>query len=335
LLRERNGALRDAVARRLNWVPGMVERAVGVRHGPVQMTVRMSAGPAGREETLLAGGDGSQPDRVFVRREADGRVRVGIQHNGAPPRLSEPLLWPAGERKRVWVTLGSLYPPATHPFFRGWSASSVQATRRRAGVELEGRAVVEGYYRFVQGGRVRMGREAGFTGEVEAVARGLAEEHEFFARTAEPVATSESVRLRVRLPEGKVGAREPLVVTGRTGAADFVYVEYLDAGRVRFGFDHWNGPGLVSEPLRVDFAAEQAIDVTLGSLATVPNAEEVPAWRRGRLRVAVNGAPVLAAEAEFYVAEPEEVWLALNPVGGTSCAERFTGEFLSSERGNR
>jgi hypothetical protein len=47
------------------------------------------------------------------------------------------------------------------------------------------------------------------------------------------------------------GRREPLITSGRVGAADFVYAEHVDAGRITIAFDHWGLGGQRSAPLDI------------------------------------------------------------------------------------
>ncbi len=321
LLKEKNPRLHEAVAQTLNTIPATVERWVGVEFGAVELRVRLDGLGAG-ETNLLTVGDGERKDVVWGRREPDGGVRLGYRGRGEKERVSDVVRGPEGAAEvAVRVTLGSLYPPRAHPFFAGMSAERVQALRRTARIEVEGRTVVEGWHRFESGGKVMIGRAAGFPGEVREVRRMGAVEV-----TRAPVSASDTVRLRVTWPEGKEGQRDPLVVSGRAGAADFLLVEYLSGARVRFALDHWGAGPVASEPVAIAPGKAQVLEVTMASLATVADAEGREAWRKGRLRVALDGREVLAAETEFYVVEPGEVWIGRNPVGGTSCGEVFGGK---------
>ena len=75
-----------------------------------------------------------------------------------------------------------------------------------------------------------------------------------------------AIEMSVVFPYWVPGTQEPLVVTGRTGAGDFVYVRYVDISHVSFGFDHWGIGGLTSKPIAMDFSRTHRIAITFQSL---------------------------------------------------------------------
>ncbi|PTX92597.1 phospholipid carrier-dependent glycosyltransferase [Opitutus sp. ER46] len=154
-----------------------------------------------------------------------------------------------------------------------------------------------------------LGRFAGRILEVEA--RGAA---------AGAVERFDQVSLRVTLPTRRtIGAREPLATTGVTGGADFLFVEYLDAARIRFGLEHWGKSPIYGAPLAWADAEPRQLAIRLGSF---PGADP----GAGRVEVSVNGRPMWSAPARFYRADAADVFIGTNPVGGTACSERFSGE---------
>ncbi len=111
LLKEQNPELERSVARRLNRIPGAFERLAGVRHGPLELTLRLPApGYAGRE-TLFTVGESNQVDRVFVQYTEDRRVQFGVRPHDRPEVVSRPLPLDAHIIHRVRVSLGALFPP--------------------------------------------------------------------------------------------------------------------------------------------------------------------------------------------------------------------------------
>jgi hypothetical protein len=144
-----------------------------------------------------------------------------------------------------------------------------------------------------------------------------------------------AVRLHLRRPAGRSGEREPLLVTGRSGAGDIVLIEYRDEMTVRFAYDHWGSPMRFSPPVRLEAGRTATVEMALPSLATVPDATQVREVHFDRLEVAVDGAAVWTEPADVYVAEHAEVAVGRNPIGGTSGGPRFTGELLRAERVRR
>ena len=80
------------------------------------------------------------------------------------------------------------------------------------------------------------------------------------------------------------------------------------------------------------------VQVSLGSL----HFEEDPQWAllsaadRARIESTVvvhaNGAKVLDAKAIPYACDPSEIYVAANPLGGSTCNREFTGTVISSVR---
>jgi hypothetical protein len=140
--------------------------------------------------------------------------------------------------------------------------------------------------------------------------------------------------VRLRLPEGRLGRREPLVTTGVAGRGDFLFVEYLEGGRLRLGLDSWGAGTLWSEPLALDRAKEHEIKAVFGALAGPAILGQAEADADGRLQVTVDGQVVWERVADFHPAKANQVYVGANPLGGTACEEKFTGVILGSRRGN-
>jgi hypothetical protein len=147
------------------------------------------------------------------------------------------------------------------------------------------------------------------------------------------------VRFQLTLPERIAPEREPLLVTGRTGAADALLVAEVDAGHVRLVWDHW-GVGVVSSgPIAVARGKPVWLEVEMGSLYPVESAamsralapEEV-ARRRRQLRVTLNGAEVFRAEGAFHPAQASEVQVGLNQIGLSSAGRVFGGDLEAIQR---
>jgi len=236
-----------------------------------------------------------------------------------------------------------LLPPAAHPFFAGWREGEIVRAVRQMRIELNGVPVLAGYGRFLAtaAGRVRAGPRA--LGEAAYPRfRGSLDRMERVALTPAAVVgrapldgPGDTLRLRVRLPAGRPGQREPLIVTGTTGAADMLLVEYQDDGRVRFVHDHWGSPLRLSPPVTLPAGEPFDLGVTLWCLQVVPDATLVGTVPPGRVRLTVNGTVVWDEESWFYPAEAGEIYIGRNPLGGTSCGPVFTGEVLSVARAAR
>lgn len=149
-----------------------------------------------------------------------------------------------------------------------------------------------------------------------------------------------AVRCAVLFPTDRPGRQEPLVVSGRTGAGDLVYVVYAGNNTIRLGYDHWNKGGPLSDPIPVDYEKTHLLEVSMGSL--MPATDNDPAWknldaeaRRSLLEnvtIKLDGQVVLTHPSVTYPAKPDEVAVGSNPIGGSTCDPLFGGRFLLSER---
>ncbi len=157
---------------------------------------------------------------------------------------------------------------------------------------------------------------------------------------ADLVETVGPEHLVVRFPLQRTGRQEPLVTTGRTGAGDFIYIIYQDAGHVRIGFDHWGVGGKTSGPVAVDYSVPHEFWISTGAL--YPDVADDTAWRgldpalRARLKsrviVMLDGQTVLTDDSPTHPSKPEEVAVATNPIGGSTCDPLFTGAVVFLER---
>lgn len=138
-----------------------------------------------------------------------------------------------------------------------------------------------------------------------------------------------AMRLVIRLPEWNVQRSEPLLTTGRTGAGDVIFINYLGHGRISVGHDSWGYGAAVSKPFVVDFLAPQVVEVSMGSLAqrSLPQQGAQDAGPRG-VSVRWNGREILFDAKDSFPSGPDEVEVGKNPIGASTCVPAFTGELL-------
>jgi hypothetical protein len=147
-----------------------------------------------------------------------------------------------------------------------------------------------------------------------------------------------SLRLTLFLPRWTTQHAEPLLVTGRTGAADCLYIIYQDAGHIRLGFDHWGVGGPISEPIPVHRGPAHTLEITAGALYHRPDSTYDPFALPKQnapsalLDVRFDGQVIWHQSARYYPAKPTEVAIGLNPAECSSCEPAFHGEILKVER---
>jgi hypothetical protein len=121
----------------------------------------------------------------------------------------------------------------------------------------------------------------------------------------------------------------PLLVVGQSGKADFIYAVHTDASHVRFGFDHWGSGGAMSELLEFDPYRWHALQINLGSLR---QSDPGKAIGGDEFQVIFDDQVVLHGKSELFPASPDEIYVGMNPLGGSTTANVFRGQIRLAER---
>jgi hypothetical protein len=289
------------------WVRGLTEQ-----RGPLRLRVRFPRDRYGVSEPLLLTGVQGRADAVFVTYLREGLARFSFQHEGQALIVSGPLTVDYLQPHEILIDLGSLAPAVS-------SSRQVSGVR----VEMDGRAVLESEsathpaeawqaYVGATPWPMNTGR-ALFGGTIlEATRTGDAQ-----AALDAAVARRRPVELELWLPRHRTGEREPLLVSGKSGAGDSVYLQYVDEGHVIFGFDHWGSAPVISPPVAVDYAVAQRVTLALGALT---------GGEPGRLQVSLNDLPVIDTSAQFYPATAAT--LGRNAISASTSGLAFTGTIL-------
>lgn len=339
LFRERNPAGYRETARVLNHVPAWIQALRGERPSAWEIEFWLPRGEEGRAMTLLSVGDAPAIDRVFVREVDATRVQFGFAREAMPDVLSAPIAISFLQTHRVRMTLGAFLPPDTHPWFADANPTEARLASRLVKLELDGQVALQVYRRFTEttGGRVRVGpkslgddahpRFAGEMIETRRVPIGLRDLQLASVAGSFPESGG-TFALKLKLPARREKRSEPLVVTGATGQGDMFGLEYLDESHVRFVFDHWGSALLLSKPLPIDAAPHDLI-VKMPWLAA-PAGGRVE--QRGELQVVLDGGVVWSQPTMGYLADPEEIAVGENPIGGSNLGLHFSGEVIAVRR---
>ena len=145
------------------------------------------------------------------------------------------------------------------------------------------------------------------------------------------------VQLTLRLPKDKPGTHEPLLVTGKTGAGDLIYIIYDLPSGIRLGYDHWGVGGAISDPVQVDYDKPVTVILSVGALhedrkgpqeeGATMSAPDLRHW----LYVEVNGRVIWSHPADFHPATPAAIFFGKNYIGGSTCDTTFTGTLVKVE----
>ena len=144
------------------------------------------------------------------------------------------------------------------------------------------------------------------------------------------------VRMRLNFAFDKAGLGQPLVTAGTAQHADFLYVKSDPAGRIRFGFDHWDTGAVVSDPIAVDLAQPHELLISMGAL--LPAGSEILqhrpelAYLHDILLVLLDGKVVWSQWSATHAASPEIITFGANFIGGSSTAAAFAGQITRLER---
>jgi hypothetical protein len=134
--------------------------------------------------------------------------------------------------------------------------------------------------------------------------------------------------LGVEFPRGTAGRGEPLVTTGTRENADFLAVRYLDEATAVLLYDVWGMGGPTSAPFALRPGERRQLTVELPTLAHIASHRS---HEKRPLRVALDGAVLLAGEVHFHRRAPADIFFAHNPAGGDLVQPRFGGKLFAAD----
>jgi len=292
---------------------------------PLEMSLFLPASTPPAVEPLLATGKGKESDLLLCAYNGRYHISFGLDHFGGGGPRSEPMSYDPLVPHKLVVWMGSMLPEQSGLPERTDGAAT------RLVVLFDGKVALNSEQTFFPGGpesavagrnpfNSTVAREE-FTGRIAAI-------RQVEIRTlpaAEKTGVYGAVDMNVEFPLGALGTQEPLVVTGVSGAGDMVYLRYLDADHVSFGFDHWGIGGSVGKPVAVDYRANHRISVVFQSLfpeGSVAHASDL-------VRVKVDGATALEAHWACHPSTVDQISVGKNPIGGSTCGPLFTGRILT------
>ncbi len=294
---------------------------------PVELEVFFPADRSMGTEPLLVTGQGQKSDLLACTYLGPGRLRFVFDHFGAATLVGGMVLFNPARSHHLVIWLGALAGPEP-----GDGPKAEMPWSRRVVVLMDGIAVLNeaGIFYPAGPGPIRIGtnpfgattaldRFSGLTLSVSAAPG-------FEGLPPGPIGAGPGARgLRVLFPESAVGRSDPLLVSGSPGAGDILYVRYLDASHVSFGFDHWGHRGLVGPPVKVDYSRPHRLELTMDSLYP-------PQWpgrpAPGEVRIEMDGQVVLSGTSAAYSFQPGAIWIGRNPIGGSTAGPIFTGQML-------
>lgn len=147
------------------------------------------------------------------------------------------------------------------------------------------------------------------------------------------------LRIELTLPKNRTGKLEPLLVTGLSFRADFLYIFYTDDKHIQIGFEHtsYGGP-MIKIPVPVDYDQPHVLEVWMGSLyppVESPYFDGMSKAEVNRLKhtllVKLDGRTLLSGQYDFYESSPGDVTVGRNTVSD-AFGRKFTGVVSSVTR---
>jgi len=317
----------------------------------VRLAFTLPNGAAGKREPLLATGGAGAGDLLFINYVDETHVRLGFEHTGTDPILSDPLPVAPGEINLLEASFGSFYPAPQTSDARELAKNLIVRFRGQL-VWAEPRVfhppgtqpAVFGINSFHSPACTET-----FSGGMVAVQpvpaatrRGGAAP--FVFRPYMLVAGTEPgygpVRLHLDFPKGLSATFEPLLVSGPSRErADYLWIRYVDAGNIIIGYEHTGGGGPNSGVVPVDFNRPHLLEIDLPSL--YPTADDdyfnggslvTAIMAKNQARIRLDGATRIEAPVKAYDSTPAQSAIGENRVTDTF-GRKFTGRIIRLERG--
>lgn len=325
-----------SLARVFNRASPVLEKLSGSTHyGAIDLEVRLPKDRQGKIEPLVVTGLAFKADYVFIFYPDDKHIQLGFEHTSAGGFMTQPIYVNYDWTIPIRIELGSLYPPETHPYFKGADPASVWDLKRTLRFWVNGIPYAEKRASFYESSPkdVTIGRDdlfsafgPRFSGDILTVRRSLTEP------PRERLEGNGPLQLALQFPSDRTGHHEPLLVTGKTGRGDILYVSYVDADHVRFSIDHWGYGEVRSELVKIDYARIHILEIDVGSLYPNPPGSVEPIGTKRAYRILLNGFSVLEGQTHFHPAERDQIYVGTNPIGGSSAQENFTGRIHTRAR---
>lgn len=290
---------------------------VGKFDGPRVLKVRFKPQPAGTTETLWRANDARGGERIMVEHLTAREVRFGFARGEAPVRWGRRVTWTLDHTHTIELQLPSLYRPAVAGGLR-----HAVALRERSSVVV-----------WFSGGRV-MGEivtplpadtqpggmvGADFSGEVRRNTVRLYRDDEL------PLNSNAAWVVAGPLPAPDA-ARVPLVTSGRRGRGDAFSLEWVRPGVGRIMFDSSGAAPSFSPEFPLPAAGRVTVEIEHAAIrpwfANEGDEQPIAVWVGGRL--------AWETRVRMHACRPDEVFLARNEVGATSCA-RSAADWAAAE----
>jgi hypothetical protein len=171
----------------------------------------------------------------------------------------------------------------------------------------------------------------------ESFSGSLAAEHIDSPHGSEKLPGKGPLEVSLRFVQMLPNTSEPLVVSGKTGRGDTIFVSYLPGGQIQFGVDHWGVGSNVGPATPLQVGVTHTLIVSSAVFlpaADSPDWDSTPPALRTHLlstiEVYLDGKRVLDAPWTAYEASDSQITVGENTIGGSTTGPTFSGTVLSS-----
>lgn len=248
-------------------VPSHLLARLGLIHyGPLRFKVVFPVAKETTVEGLVATGRPGFHDILYVTQYGGGLVSYRFFHEGFGGPQTGLLKIEPGREYTFEVDLGAFYPPADHPYFRGWPAKDVDLLKSTVRLAVDGQELIRTRMKSHDAppASIHVGPPAGFSGQISGTERLPARSPDGLHLMAEPGLWS----LEVEFP--KIPTRgQPILSSGVSGAGNLLFTEVFDASTLRFGLDQWGHAASYSRPLEIDRTRPHLLEIFVGPQAAL------------------------------------------------------------------
>ena len=150
------------------------------------------------------------------------------------------------------------------------------------------------------------------------------------------------VKMRLHLPGTAAGIPEPVLSCGRAGNASLIYIRLLKNSRAKVGIDFWGLTSVESKEFQLPASdGEIEFDCSIPAFHSWRDDSEweglTPTSRErlsGEYVIAVNGAVQLKGTVNYPQEAHAQVFIGVNPLGGSLVSDVFTGSVVSIRQGD-
>ena len=329
-----------------NKVAFLTERLAKSGPRAIRLSLALPTDKYGRVEPIVVDGDAGLQDFIYFYYTGPGEIQVGFEATGYGGLVSGPRKLDYSQPHMVDISLGSFLPPDHHPLLQPLSNGEISFARGFVHVEIDHQTFLEGAARLHQTrSRILIGESPDdaafgerFTGKLLRVERPLLRDAGIYPNWRPSLFGP--VALTVKLKPMPVGSRQPLVCLGFRPAGGILFVESLPLGRIRLGWETYNGEPVYSQPIDWSYGQSHRLEFHAGSLLPpldssvwapdVAMKERVESKRF--MRCILDGREAWSLERETPDVSPSSVVIGRNDLLQSNIADTLNGEVTSVAR---